>query len=161
MTKRPTWDETWLRVAQVIAVRSQCARARVGCVLVTADQRVNATGYNGQPRGLDLTGRCDSWCPRAQAGDTSSDYGECVAIHAEANALVRADFSQLSGGTAYVTGATCKDCAKLLANAGLARVVMCVNAGEEYREPWRTAGFLRRCHLEVTIVNELNEELLS
>jgi dCMP deaminase len=64
---RPSWDDTWLAVAQQVAQRSLCTRAQVGAVIVTADNRVIATGHNGPPAGFDHGGlRCTEWCERAR-----------------------------------------------------------------------------------------------
>lgn len=151
---RPDWDETWLNVAAVVARRALCVRAQVGCALVSSDNRLVSTGYAGPPAGLGLSKSCDWWCPRQQSGDTGPDYGKCLTVHAEANALVRADFTQLFYGTAYVTGAVCQDCAKLLANARLERVVMVVRDDEAYRLPGITTEFMNKCGLTVDLVEE-------
>jgi len=68
-------------------------------------------------------------------GDHSTDYSKCPAIHAELNALLRADYTQIQGGTLYVTGAVCANCAKVVMGSGVARVVYRVNDGEDYRNP--------------------------
>lgn len=130
---RPSWDSLWLEVAQTIAKRSLCARAKVGAVIADSQNRIVATGYNGPPAGFqhrDL--ECTDWCPRAmeaprtQNGEPAyfPDYSNCPSLHAEANALLAADRSSWQGGTIYVTGHVCSDCGKLIANSGLSRVVV-------------------------------------
>jgi dCMP deaminase len=71
---RPSWDATWMLVAHQVAQRSLCTRAQCGAVIVTTDNRVIATGYNGPPAGFQRVHNaagpespqlCDQWCPRA------------------------------------------------------------------------------------------------
>lgn len=119
---RISWDDTWLAVARTIAKRSLCTRRQVGAVIVTAENRPVSTGYNGPPAGMQTTGSCSTFCPRAN--NKIEGYDNCVAIHAEANALLFASRSQYEGGTIYISHLCCYDCAKLIANSGLARVVI-------------------------------------
>ena len=120
---RPTWSRTWLDQAAVIAKRSRCVNAQVGAVVVSGDNRFNWQGYNGPPAGLQLAGACSNWCPRARGeGSGTADYSACSSIHAEINVLLRADASLIGGGTMYVTRAPCINCARVIANSGLATV---------------------------------------
>lgn len=119
---RPSWDDTWLAVARTVAKRSLCVRRQVGAVIVTAENRPVSTGYNGPPAGMSWASNCATFCERAN--NKIEGYSNCVAIHAEANALLFASRTQYEGGTIYVTHLCCFDCAKLIANSGLARVVI-------------------------------------
>lgn len=111
-----------MAVAAVIAHRSTCVRDRVGSVLISPDQRVLATGYNGQPSGW--VEDCLS-CPRRLKSREEADdfYSDCTAIHAEANCLLYSDSSRRRGGTLYVTRAPCWGCTKIIANSGIQSVV--------------------------------------
>jgi dCMP deaminase len=147
---RLTWDATWHAVAKTIGRRSQCSRAQVGAVIVTADNRVASTGYNGPARGQDAVGPCTNWCPRAQGKtDVSANYDACPAIHAEANALLRADWTQIQAGTIYVSHASCINCAKLVANSGLTRLVHFIDDKAEQRNPDEVEAYLRRAGMHV------------
>jgi dCMP deaminase len=120
---RPDWDEYFIAIAKTVSTRSDCERDKVGAVVVK-DRRIRATGYNGAARGMP---GCES-CPRRQSGcapgaDYSAGNGRCVAIHAEANALLYCDREDLKGATIYVTREPCYDCSKLIAGAGIVRVV--------------------------------------
>lgn len=123
---RPDWDEYFLGVARAVAARADCRRRQVGCVLVDADRRIIGTGYNGSPPGGRSCLAGD--CPRGlltyeQQPGLSGPYDECVAVHAEANALLWARTS-CKGATAYITCAPCPSCDKLLAGAGIAQIVV-------------------------------------
>lgn len=133
---RPTWDDVWMRTAISVSQRSLCERANVGAVVVTKNNRVMAASFNGAPDIVDVGGKpCSHWCERMITGEKGSDYSNCPAIHAELNALIRADYTQIQGGTLYVTGAVCANCAKVVMGSGIARVVYKVNEGEDYRNP--------------------------
>lgn len=154
-------------VAQTIARRSLCDRDKVGAVIVDARNRIVATGYNGPPAGFPRihVGTCQQWCTRARAvkiiertndlpGFTiQADYSDCPSLHAEANALIVCDRSVREGGTIYVSSSICSACAKLIANSGLARVViMCKSAQWEYRDSKKWVEFLKSCGLDVEVV---------
>lgn len=119
---RASWDDYFLQIAEVVATRATCTRRQVGAVIVHGRRPVG-TGYNGAPAGLP---HCtDGACPRAHQQPTMGQgYGSCIAIHAEANALLHTAPADRDGATLYCTDAPCFDCAKLIANSGVAEVVV-------------------------------------
>lgn len=151
MNERPSWDDVWMTVARSIAARSKCSRAQIGAVIVDAGQNVLSCSYNGPPPGFDTpTDSCRNWCPRAQPGaELDPGYESCPASHAEANGVARADTSRLSGATCYVTGACCRTCAKLLATAGVTRIVHQVRDTDAHRDPDGVESFLKACGVTV------------
>lgn len=120
-------DAFYLGLAAAVAAGADCTRRTVGCVLVL-DNRVISTGFNGAPAGDP--GCMSGACPRGKqtyaAVPAGADYGAgagaCIAIHAEANALLYAG-RDCRGATAYITCPPCLDCAKLLRGAGIERTV--------------------------------------
>lgn len=116
---RPTWDEYFLAIATAVSLRSDCQRDKVGAVVVN-NRRVRSTGYNGAPSGAPGCESCPRRLSRCAPG---SSYDNCTAIHAEANALLYSDRQDLIGATLYVTREPCYACSKLIAGAGIARVV--------------------------------------
>ncbi len=122
--KRPSWDEYFLEMAQLISKRSTCLRRRVGAVAVR-DKRTLATGYNGAPSGLK---HCiDIGCLREKLKIRSGERHElCRALHAEQNALIQASLYGISlkGSTLYATNQPCVICAKMLINAGIKEIVV-------------------------------------
>ena len=120
--KRASWDEYFMAIARVVGARSTCDRKHVGAVIVR-DRMILATGYNGSIRGL---AHCDD------DGHMMED-GHCVrTVHAESNAIVQAARNgvRLESGDIYVTASPCFGCFKMIANAGLSRIVY----GEFYRD---------------------------
>ena len=152
---RPSWDKVWMDVADTIARRSRCSRAQIGAVVVSANQRVASTGYNGPAATLDVEGDCIEWCPRAQGlVPLDNMYDTCPSIHAEANALLYVDRSRIEGGTIYITDVACLQCAKLVSNSGVARVVMRVGSKAVHRKPEATIDYLKNCSIDVTILED-------
>jgi dCMP deaminase len=148
LDRRQTWDEYFLALAHQAASRSNCVRRKVGAVIVRR-RRLQSTGYNGPPGGY---GHCDGGaCPRAAStAEMSAPYDDCVAIHAEANALLFADVEDREGASLYTTDAPCFGCAKLIANSGIAEVVA---GGGRYDDWERTRRFLQDCDVRVRVLD--------
>jgi len=133
--RRPTWDEYFIQVAEVVAKRSSCFRNQVGAVIVR-DKDIISTGYNGAPKYqkncLEI-----GWCYRDRNGIPSGTQLErCRAVgsHAESNAIALAarNGHATSGTTIYVVGhdAICNQCKAQIANAEIQRVVLKKRNGE-------------------------------
>lgn len=123
---RPDWDQYFLLIAHTVKTRSDCVRDQVGAVVVK-DRRIRATGYNGAPMGKS---GCHS-CPRRYSDVPSgSSYDNCVAVHAEANALLYCDREDLHGATLYITREACYACSKLIEASGVERVVFRDSEGQ-------------------------------
>jgi dCMP deaminase len=121
--KRPGWDEYFMKMAQVAALRSNCAKRKVAAVIVR-EKRVISTGYNGTPRG---TKNCyEGGCPRCnQLAAAGTRLDECLCSHGEENAITQAAYHgvSLARSTIYTTFAPCLMCTKMIINAGLHEVV--------------------------------------
>lgn len=148
---RSAWDTVWAEVAQAVSRRSACDRAQVGAVLVQ-DNRVVSTGYNGPASGYSANTDygCSHWCLRAaSAPDLQASYGfQCPSIHAEANALLYRKWGT-KGMTLYITHSPCADCAKLISNSGVSRVVLLSQPPEHRPNP---IPYLQECGLDVVIL---------
>lgn len=120
---RPTWDEYFIDIVELIKSRSTCLRRQVGALIVK-DKRILSTGYNGAPSGC---AHClEIGCMREQLKVPSGQRHElCRAIHAEQNAIIQAAYSGVSvkGGTMYTTDQPCVLCAKMIINAGIEKIV--------------------------------------
>ena len=131
---RPSHDEYYLDIAKAVSRRSTCLRRQYGAV-ITKDDIVLATGYNGAPRGE--ANCCDiGACWREEHNiPHGQQYEKCVAVHAEANAIISAARRDMIGSTLYLAGwedgkrienpEPCEICAKLIKNAGIKEVVVC------------------------------------
>lgn len=122
-SQRPSWDEYFLQLADLVATRSTCLRRQVGAVLVR-DKRIIATGYNGAARGLS---HClDIGCLREEMDIPSGHrYELCRGVHAEQNAIINAAYYGTSTRDAvlYCSDQPCLMCARMIINAGIVRVV--------------------------------------
>jgi len=119
---RVPWDQYFMQIATDVATRATCDRKHVGAVIVR-DRTILSTGYNGSIRGMD---HCDD------AGHMMED-GHCVAtIHAEQNAIIQAakNGTAIDGSIIYTTASPCWPCFKMIANAGMKRIVF----AEFYRD---------------------------
>ena len=132
---RPSKDEYYLKIAEVVASRSTCLHHQYGAVIVKDDEII-ATGYNGAPRGEPNC--CDVGCYKdSHSNPVDSDsaihgdqYGICVAVHAEQNALLSASRSGTKGATLYLAcqeatrvPVPCNICNRMIKNAGIMRLV--------------------------------------
>lgn len=147
-----------MMVAKTMGQRSKCVRDGVGAVIVSFDNRVVATGYNGPPAGLPaISNDCRNWCPRSKMGplSTNPQYDDCVSLHAEANALMVCDRRDREGGSIFVSSGVCFNCAKLIANSGLKFVYVWDEVSETrhaYRNCKRSYDFMRSCGLHVEVM---------
>ena len=127
MDKRPTVDEYFMEIAEVVAKRSTCLRNHVGAVIVR-DKRILSTGYNGAPRNLE---HClDIGCMRdAQNIASGTRHEMCRAVHAEQNAIIQSALHGVSieDATLYCTHQPCVLCAKMIINSKIKRVVFANN----------------------------------
>ena len=139
--KQHKLDERYLRMAKIWAENSYCVRRQVGA-LVVKDKMIISDGYNGTPSGFENICEDDN--------NVTKPY----VLHAEANAITKLARSNNNsdGATIYITASPCIECAKLIIQADIRRVVY----GENYR---LTDGIdlLRRAGIEV-ILMEINRK---
>lgn len=138
---RPTWPETWMTVARAMAARSYDPRLKVGAIVVSCDNtQMLSVGYNGNYKG-------------GPHEHESPEPGKSGFIHAEVNALVKCDFNFPKKKHLYVTHSPCRDCAKLIINAEIIRVI--------YEIPYRDTSsvqFLKQCGIEVLTLQDAIEQ---
>jgi dCMP deaminase len=137
MDKQILLDSRYLRMAKIWAENSYCIRRQVGC-LVVKDKMIISDGYNGTPSGFENI--CED------NDNTTKPY----VLHAEANAITKLARSGNSsdGSTLYVTASPCMECAKLIIQCGIKRVV--------YSEKYRIEDgieLLKRAGIEVVFHN--------
>jgi len=110
--KQELLDKRYLRMAAIWAENSYCRRRQVGAILVKG-QMIISDGFNGTPAGFENV--CED----------SSGMTKPYVLHAEANAITKVARSNNSsqGSTLYVTASPCLECAKLIIQAGISRVV--------------------------------------
>ncbi len=138
---RPSWDQYFMDITLDVSKRSTCLRAQVGAIIVK-DKRILTTGYNGAPKGMP---HClDVGCEIVD--------GHCVrSLHAEQNAILQAaEYGvPLDGGTVYTTHQPCVNCAKMIINAGLKRVVYAGLYPDELAMKYMRMAGIRIDHMDL------------
>jgi len=147
-SKRPGWDEYFINIAKAVAARATCLRRKYG-VVITKDNIIVSTGYNGAPAGMKDCLEVEK-CTRKELQIPHGErYELCHSVHAEANAVIRAAVHELEGATIYISGEVasfssvnppecgprrdnsagechsepCMMCKRIILNARIARVV--------------------------------------
>ena len=110
--KQKKFDNAYMRMADVWAELSHCKRKKVGALIVK-DQKIISDGYNGTPTGFE--NQCED----------DENQTKWYVLHAEANAILKiaASTQSCDGATLYVTMSPCRECSKLIHQAGIRRVV--------------------------------------
>ncbi len=137
--KQLRYDKAYLKMALEWGKLSHCKRRQVGALIVM-DKMIISDGYNGTPTGFD--NNCED----------DENYTKWYVLHAEANAITKVSSSTQSskGATLYVTLSPCRDCSKLIFQAGIIRVVYY----EEYKDR-SGLDFLIEGGVEVTQISTL------
>lgn len=139
--KQRKFDRAYMRMAAVWAELSHCNRKKVGALIVK-DRKIISDGYNGTPTGFE------------NACEDENNQTKWYVLHAEANAILKiaASTQSCEGATLYVTMSPCRECSKLIHQAGIRRVV--------YRHGYSdTEGldFLRSAGVEIEQLDEEKE----
>ena len=138
--KQLKYDIAYLRMAEVWGELSYCKRKQVGALIVK-DRMIISDGYNGTPTGFENV--CED----------EEGYTKWYVLHAEANAILKVAASTQScrGATLYITLSPCKECSKLIHQAGIIRVVY----SKAYRED-SGLQFLKKAGIVIKLISDLN-----
>ena len=120
------WTEYFLDMAKTCATRSNCLRAHVGAVIVGADKKIKATGYNGTPTKVMSCYELGE-CYRIKNNIPSGTcYETCRSIHAEQNAIIQAGQDRCQGATMYIYGHNfiCILCKRFIVQSGIKDVYL-------------------------------------
>ncbi|MCR8613353.1 MAG: dCMP deaminase family protein [Mycoplasma sp.] len=114
MKKILTWEEYFIAIAKVTAMRSKDPNTKVGAVIVNDDNVICGLGYNGMPKGDDSL----PWDKEGDAIDTKYKY----VVHAEMNAILNTNLATLKGTRMFVTLFPCSTCAKFIIQSGIKEI---------------------------------------
>ena len=112
-----TWDQYFMGIAELSAMRSKDPNTQVGACIVSQDNKIPSMGYNGSPRGCD-----DDEFPWNREGDLY-DSKYAYVTHSELNAILNYRGGSLEGTKIYVTLFPCNECAKAIIQSGIAEIV--------------------------------------
>ena len=136
---RLSWDDYFLKMAETACLRSTCLRAQFGAILVRK-HTIISTGYNGAAAGVRSClerGECVRERLKIPSGE---HYEICHSVHAEANAIIRANFDLMDDATLYIyglqqqkprSGMPCFMCWRMIFNANIGRVVYLDDEGQK------------------------------
>lgn len=137
--RRRQYDVAYMDIAKRWALLSLCTKKKVGAIIVK-DRMIISDGFNGTPTGFDNT--CED----------HSNKTHWYTLHAEANAILKlaASTQNSNGATLYITCSPCRDCAKLIYQSGIKKVV--------YHDDYKTydgVEFLKKSGIEILKMNEI------
>ena len=138
--KKNKYDKAYLRIAKEWSKLSYCERKKVGAIIVK-NRMIISDGYNGTPSGFEN-------CCEDEQNNT-----KWYVLHAEANAILKVANSTQSceGATLYITLSPCKDCSKLIHQAGIKRVVYL----DGYKDD-TGLQFLAKAGVEIVKINDID-----
>ena len=141
--KQLRYDKAYMRMALEWAKLSHCKRKQVGAIIVK-DKMIISDGHNGTPTGFE------NYC------EDEEGYTKWYVLHAEANAILKVASSTHSckGATLYITLSPCKECSKLVHQAGIKRVVFL----DQYKDD-SGLQFLEKAGIELVHLKDLHAEL--
>ncbi|SDR68902.1 dCMP deaminase [Formosa sp. Hel1_31_208] len=137
--KQLRYDKAYLRIAKEWGKLSHCERKKVGALIVK-DRMIISDGFNGTPTGFE------NFC------EDEEGYTKWYVLHAEANAIskVAASTQSCKGATLYITLSPCKECSKLIHQAGIVRVV--------YQQAYKDCSgidFLKKAGIELELIENV------
>ena len=112
-----SWDEYFMGVAKLAAMRSKDPNSQVGCCIVSTDNKILSIGYNGFPRGCS-----DDEFPWDREGEPL-DTKYIYVTHSELNAILNFRGGSLEGSRIYVTLFPCNECAKAIIQSGISEII--------------------------------------
>lgn len=155
---RPSWDEYFMKICQVVASRATCDRGRSGCVIVR-DKQILTTGYVGSPVGV---AHCDEVGHQFHSviHEDGHQSQHCIrTTHAEQNAICQAAKLgiSLNGATLYCKMTPCYVCAKMIINVGIKKVV----CEKDYHAADLSKELFAKADVELIILNPEVEQYLK
>lgn len=140
--KQLRYDKAYLRIAEEWGKLSHCKRKQVGALIVKG-RMIISDGYNGTPTGFE------NFC------EDEDGYTKWYVLHAEANAILKVAASTQSckGATLYITMSPCKDCSKLIHQAGIIRVVY----SKAYKDD-SGLRFLKKAGIDLKLIENVEAE---
>lgn len=148
---RPNWDEYFMEITRAVARRATCDRGMSGAIVVK-NKKIIATGYVGAPKGLP---HCDEvgHLFKKVIDEQGNQSNHCIrTTHAEQNAIIQAALHGVStdSATLYCKMEPCLDCAKIIINAGIKRVV----CEKKYHKAELTRQFFKEAGIELIVLND-------
>jgi len=151
---RPSWDEYFISIAELVGTRATCDRGRSGCVIVR-DRRILVTGYVGSPIGMQHCDEVGHEMHKVINVDGTESQHCIRTVHAEENAIAQAARMgiALDSSTLYCHMTPCYNCAKTLVNAGIKRIVCSL----DYHQGGRSKSLFEKAGVELNVIKNAVE----
>ena len=150
-------DIKWMKLSIFGAnTFSTCGKSQYMCIILDEEGKVLGIGYNGGPSKMK---HCvDGGCPRFKENSPSGSlYDNCIAVHAEINAISHCDWGQRKNCSLYVNGPPCYSCAKVICNSGITKVFYIKD--DSYKDFKKVLKLFRKCNVKtINIPKELCEK---
>lgn len=149
--KRPDWTDYFMTILDAVATRGTCLRAKCGCV-ITRDNVILSTGYNGAPAGAPQCDEIGCLIEETKHADGHTSKHCRRTVHAEANAILQAakNGTGIRDGVLYCGMTPCRDCAMLVVNAGIKKVIV----KKDYHESAESKEMFQNAGVELIILDE-------
>lgn len=155
---RPTWDEYFMGIKQVVSKRATCGRGRSACVIVK-DKHIVATGYVGAPSGLASCDDVGHFLQEVKESDGSVGIHCIRTVHAEQNAICQAAKlgTPIKGATLYCTMTPCRTCAMLIIQCGISSII-CERHYPHATIEDDTLTMLSMCGVSIKFISDSSQE---
>lgn len=152
-----TWDEYFMGIAELSALRSKDPNTQVGACIVSKDNRILSIGYNGAPNGFE-----DKYFPWAREGDYLKTKYPFV-CHAELNAIsnFRGNKKDLEGAKLYVTLFPCNECTKLVIQNGIKEIIYLCDKYKDTEGVKASKLMLKQCGVNMIEYPEEKKKTLT
>jgi dCMP deaminase len=149
-----SWDEYFMGVAELSAMRSKDPHTQVGCCIVSPDHKILSMGYNGFPRGCSD----DDFPWKREGPPLENKY--FYTTHSELNAILNYRGGSLEGSSLYVTLFPCNECAKAIIQAGIKEIVYDSDKYENEPSTIASKKMLKAAGVEIRKYKRSNRKLI-
>ena len=149
-----SWDEYFMGIAKLSALRSKDPNTQVGACIVSEDNKILSMGYNGMPIGCD-----DDEFPWNRDSEDPYDNKYYYSTHSELNAILNYRGGSLEGAKIYVTLFPCNECAKAIIQCGIKKVIFDDNKYEDTSSVKASERMFKAAGVEVIQYNRSNNEI--
>lgn len=149
-----SWDEYFMGIAKLSALRSKDPNTQVGACIVSEDNKILSMGYNGMPIGCD-----DDEFPWNRDSEDPYDNKYYYSTHSELNAILNYRGGSLEGAKIYVTLFPCNECAKAIIQCGIKKVIFDDNKYEDTSSVKASERMFKSAGVEVEQYTRSNEKI--
>ena len=149
-----SWDEYFMGIAKLSALRSKDPNTQVGACIVSEDNKILSMGYNGMPIGCD-----DDEFPWNRDSEDPYDNKYYYSTHSELNAILNYRGGSLEGAKIYVTLFPCNECAKAIIQCGIKKVIYDDNKYEDTSSVKASERMFKSAGVEVEQYSRSNEKV--